>query len=141
MGIISPCPPDGFAIICHRLLPIASQMLPRGAPMKLTQSTIAKLTLSGGKADEIFFDDELPRFGVRVAEGGSRKYIVQYRQGGSARRYTIGPTATMTLDEARKRARKVLVAVDDGRNPGVEKETARAASGLIFAAVATDFLG
>ena len=107
--------------------------------MKLTQSSIAKLTSS--KADEIFFDDELPRFGVRLREGGSRKYVVQYRQGGIARRYTIGPTATMTLDEARRRARKVLVAVDDGRNPGAEKETARAASRLIFAAVATDFLG
>jgi integrase len=107
--------------------------------MKLTQSTIAKLTST--KADEIFFDDDLPRFGVRLREGGSRKYVVQYRQGGIARRYTIGPTATMTLDEARKRARKVLVAVDDGRNPGAEKETARAASGLMFAAVAADFLG
>jgi integrase len=107
--------------------------------MKLTQSTIAKLTSS--KADEIFFDDELPRFGVRLREGGSRKFVVQYRQGGIPRRYTIGPTATMTLDEARKRARKVLVSVDEGRNPGVEKETARAASGLIFAAVAADFLG
>jgi integrase len=107
--------------------------------MKLTQSTIAKLTSS--KADEIFFDDELPRFGVRLREGGSRKFVVQYRQGGIPRRYTIGPTATMTLDEARKRARKVLVSVDEGRNPGVEKETARAASGLIFAAVATEFLG
>ena len=109
--------------------------------MKLTVSTIAKLKLSDGKADEIFFDDELPRFGVRLRDGGSRKFIVQYRQGGIARRYTIGPTATMTLGEARKRARKVLVAVDDGRNPAAEKETARAASGLIFAAVAADFLG
>jgi integrase len=107
--------------------------------MKLTQSSIAKLTSS--KADEIFFDDELPRFGVRLRAGGSRKYVVQYRQAGIPRRYTVGPTATMTLDEARKRARKVLVAVDDGRNPGAEKETARAASGLIFAAVAADFVG
>jgi integrase len=106
--------------------------------MKLTQSSVAKLTSS--KADEIFFDDELPRFGVRLREGGSRKYVVQYRQGGLPRRYTIGPTTTLTLDEARKRARKVLVAVDDGRNPGAEKETARAASGLIFAAVTADFL-
>ena len=59
--------------------------------MKLTQSSIAKLKLSVGKADEIFFDDEPPRFGVRLREGGSRKYVVQYRQGGIARRYTIGP--------------------------------------------------
>src|SRR5262245_14269448 len=107
--------------------------------MKLTQSIMAKLTSS--KADEIFFDDELPRFGVRLREGGSRKFIVQYRQGGIPRRYTIGSVATLTLEEARQRARKVLVAVDDGRNPGAEKETARAASRLLFAAVAADFLG
>ena len=107
--------------------------------MKLTQSIIAKLTSS--KADEIFFDDELPRFGVRLREGGSRKFIVQYRQGGIPRRYTIGSVATLTLEEARQRARKVLVAVGDGRNPGAEKETARAASRLLFTAVADDFLG
>jgi integrase len=106
--------------------------------MKLTQTSIARLTSS--KADEIFFDDELPRFGVRLREGGSRKYVVQYRQGGIPRRYTIGPTATMTLEEARKRARKVLVAVDDGRDPAAEKETARAASSLIFATVVRDYL-
>src|SRR5262245_36881621 len=106
--------------------------------MKLTQTGIAKLTSS--KADEIFFDDDLPRFGVRLREGGSRKYVVQYRQGGIARRYTIGSVATLSLEEARKRARKVLVAIDDGRNPVAEKETARAASRLLFAAVATDFL-
>src|SRR5262245_29350522 len=119
MGITCHWPPDGFAIICHRLLPNASQLLPR-VTVKLTQTGIAKLTSS--KADEIFFDDELPRFGVRLREGGSRKYIVQYRQGGVARRYTIAPVATLTLEEARQRARKVLVAVDDGRNPGAEKE-------------------
>src|SRR5262249_17363357 len=51
-----------------------------------------------------------------------------------------GPTATMTLDEARKRARKVLVAVDDGRDPAAEKESKRAAVGLIFLTVARDFL-
>jgi integrase len=107
--------------------------------MKLTQSSIAKLTSS--KADEIFFDDELPRFGVRLREGGSRKYIVHYRQAGIQRRHTIGSVATLTLDEARKRARKILVAVYDGRDPAAEKETKRAASSLIFAAVAADFLG
>ena len=47
----------------------------------------------------------------------------------------------MTLEEARKRARKILVAVDDGRDPAAEKETKRAASGLIFAAVMRDYLG
>jgi hypothetical protein len=108
--------------------------------MRLTQTTIAKLSLTGGKTDEIFFDNDLPGFGVRLREGGSRKYVVHYRQAGIQRRHTIGSTATLTLDEARKRARKILVAVDDGRDPAAEKESRRAASGLIFAAVAGDYL-
>src|SRR5262249_15922993 len=109
--------------------------------MKLTETAIAKMILPPGKSDAIFFDDDMPRFGVRLRDGGSKKYIVQYRQGGAARRYTLGPTATLTLDEARKRARKVLVAIDDGRDPTVEKQSKRAAAGLIFARVARDFLG
>jgi integrase len=108
--------------------------------MKLTQTAISKLSLSGGKTDEIFFDDDLPRFGVRLREGGSRKYVVHYRQAGIQRRHTIGSVATLTLDEARKRARKILVAVDDGRDPAAEKEIKRAASGLIFAAVIREYL-
>jgi integrase len=107
--------------------------------MKLTQTSVAKL-LTGGKTDAIFFDDDLPRFGVRLREGGSRKFIVQYRQGGIKRRHTIGPTATLTLEEARRRARKVLVAVDDGKDPAAEKEAKRAAAGLIFSAVMGDYL-
>jgi integrase len=108
--------------------------------MKLTQSGIAKLALPKTRDDAIFFDDELPRFGVRLREGGSRKYVVQYRQGGIKRRYTIGPATTLTLEEARKRARKVLVAVDDGRDPATEKEVKRAAAALIFAGVMQDYL-
>jgi integrase len=106
--------------------------------MKLTQTSIAKLTTN--KADEIFFDDELPRFGFRLRGGGSRKYVVDYRLAGIQRRYTIGSTATLTLEEARKRARKILVAVDDGKDPAAEKEAKQAASSLLFAAVARDYL-
>lgn len=75
-----------------------------------------------------------------VCEGGSKKYVVHYRQAGIQRRHTIGSVANLTLVEARKRARKILVAVDDGRDPAADKESRRAASGLIFAAVAHDYL-
>ena len=108
--------------------------------MRLTQTNIAKLTLPHGKSDAIIFDDELPRFGVRLREGGSRKYIIQYRLAGVERRLTIGPTATLTLEEARRRGRKLLVAVDDGHDPQTEKETKRAEAGLIFSSVVTDYL-
>jgi hypothetical protein len=108
--------------------------------MKFTQTSIAKLALSKGKSDEIFFDDDLPGFGLRIRAGGSRKWVVHYRQGGIQRRHTIGPAAVLTVDEARKRARKVLVTVDDGKDPATEKAHKRAAAGLIFAAVVRDYL-
>jgi integrase len=106
--------------------------------MKLTETSVAKLKSS--KADEIFFDDALPRFGVRLREGGSKKFVIDYRQAGVQRRYTIGDTAAMTLEEARQRARKILVAVDDGRDPAAEKEGKRVASSLLFAHVMRDYL-
>jgi integrase len=106
--------------------------------MKLTETAVAKLKSS--KADEIVFDDALPRFGVRLREGGSKKYVIDYRQAGVQRRYTIGSASNMTLEEARQRARKVLTAVDDGGDPAADKAEQRVASGLLFAKVAHEYL-
>jgi integrase len=68
--------------------------------------------------------------------------VFEYRQAGTGiqRRLTIGDATAMTLEEARQRARKAKVAVDDGRDPAAEKETKRAASGLIFSTVMRDYL-
>ena len=76
--------------------------------MRLTQTSLVRIALPAGIDDKIFFDDELPGFGLRVRAGGSRKFVVHYRQGGSQRRHTIGAANVLTLDEARKRARKIL---------------------------------
>ena len=89
--------------------------------MKLTQTAVAKIAMPKDAADKIFFDDELAGFGLRVRAGGSRKFVVHYRQGGIQRRHTIGSAAVLTVDEARARARKVLVAVDDGKDPAADK--------------------
>src|ERR1043166_2569021 len=108
--------------------------------MKLSKTNVNRIALSSGKRDEIFVDDDLPGFGVRVRAGGSRKYVVHYRQGGIQRRYTLGSTSVLTLDEARTKARKLLVAVDDGKDPNAEKVTKRAAAALTFSAVMKDYL-
>ena len=108
--------------------------------MKLTQTKIQRLALDSGKTDQIFFDDELTGFGLRIREGGSRKFVVHYRQGSFQKRHTIGSADVLTLEEARKKARRVLVAVDDGKDPATEKATKRAASALIFSSVAAEYL-
>jgi integrase len=111
-----------------------------GNIMKLTQTALLKLSLPPDKSDAIFFDDELPGLGVRIRAGGSKKFVVDYRQGGLRRRHTLGSAKVLTLEEARRKARKILVAVDDGKDPAAEKAAKRAAAGLIFGAVVDDYL-
>jgi integrase len=119
---------------------VLPRCFPEGILMKLTQTQIAKLELPRGKADAIFFDDEMPSFGLRIRAGGSRKFIVQYRQGGLQRRYTLGPTAVLTLEQARHKARKVLVDVGEGKDPAAERDAQQAAAGLLFASAVDDYL-
>lgn len=106
--------------------------------MKLTQASIAKLP--SDKPDAVYYDDELDGFGVRIRAGGSRNFIVRYRLGGLERRHTVGPVSVLSVEEARKKARKVLVAVDEGRDPTAEKATKRASASLLFSSVAADYL-
>jgi hypothetical protein len=40
--------------------------------MKLTVKATAALKLETGKTEQIIFDDDLPGFGIRLREGGSR---------------------------------------------------------------------
>jgi integrase len=108
--------------------------------MKLTKSIIARLTLPSGVKDRVFFDDDVQRFGLRIREGGSRKWVIHYQQGGIQRRHTIGSAGAMEVEEARQRARKILVAVDDGRDPAAEKTAKHTAAGLIFSKIMDDYL-
>jgi integrase len=84
--------------------------------MKLSEKIVARLNRE--TAAEVVFDDSLPGFGVRVKPSGHKSYIVQYRTiGGRSRRYTLGSVTILSLDAARKRARKLLVQVSDGADP------------------------
>jgi integrase len=72
--------------------------------------------------------------------GGSRKFVIHYRRGGKQHRHTIGNADAMPLDEARKKARKIVVAIDDGKDPAAEKASKRVASALTFSRVMDDYL-
>lgn len=108
--------------------------------MKLTQTSVGKITLPKDESDKIFFDDEISGFGLRVRAGGSRKWVVHYRQGGIQRRHTLGPASVLTVDQARHKARKVLVDVGEGKDPAAAKAEKRASSALIFKSVMEDYL-
>lgn len=96
--------------------------------------------LPKAKKEEILFDSKQPGLALRIRRAGSRKYVVHYRFAGVQRRDTIGSVAILTLDEARKKARRILAAVDDERDPRAEKEEKRAIAALLLGAVADDYL-
>jgi len=94
--------------------------------LKLTKTTVERLDLPKGKAEAIYFDEDLPGFGLRIRAGGKRTYIIQYRVGTKQRRVTLGTTSTLNADVARKQAKIALSKVHLGRDPQHEKGEARA---------------
>ena len=94
--------------------------------MKLTAATVRTLALPAGVTDKIFFDDELPRFGVRMRAGGSRTWIVQYGIGGKERKLPLGPVSALDPSKARALAKDVLARVRLGEDPLALKHEAAA---------------
>ena len=91
----------------------------------------------------IHYDADLKGFGVRVTPGGARAWIVEYRPNGggrgvSTKRMTLGSVATLTIDEARRKAREILASARLGGDPAGDR--ARQRGSLTFADVAERFL-
>jgi len=134
---------------CRSVLPVGFRGF-RGASGAVGRNDLmARLTkrvvdgAAAPKAGDVFlWDDDLRGFGLRVYASGRRIFVVQYRlrggRGGRTRRIVLGEYGKLTPDEARKRAAKVLAAVDDGRDPAAERDEAK--SPLTIAALATLYL-
>jgi integrase len=108
--------------------------------VKLTQRLVDSLTLPVGKIDAVYYDDELPGFGLRLRAGGGRGFVVQYKLGTKHRRMTLGSTAQIRLDAARDRARDILAAVRLGHDPAGDKQEARVRAADTCAAVVQRYL-
>ncbi len=64
-------------------------------------------------------------FGLRVYKSGARSYALRYRAARRLRFYTIGKASILTLDEARERARELLVRIGDGEDPAADRSRSR----------------
>ena len=77
----------------------------------------------------IVWDTELPGFGLRVEPSGKKTFIARYRAGGGRsgklRQATVGRYGTVTADEARITARKILGAAAGGGDPVGERHETR----------------
>ena len=96
--------------------------------MNLTITAVENLKYckSGNRAD-LYFDDKLQGFGVRVYPSGEKAFFIDYRNAsGEKKRFTLGRWGRMTLDEARKLARRKLAGVDEGHDPSIQRREQRA---------------
>jgi integrase len=108
--------------------------------MKLTASTVRAAKLSPGKSEAIFFDDDVPGFGLRLRERGSRSFVYQYKLGAKQRRMSLGIASPLTVAEARKNAATLQARVKLGEDPASDRADARLQAAETFKAVAVRYL-
>jgi len=108
--------------------------------VKLTTTAAKALVLPPGTKDKTFWDDELGGFGLRLREGGSRNWVVQYDLGGKSRRVTLGSTSLLDIGTARAKAKGMLAQVRLGGDPATDKHTRRAQAAETFGALLPRYL-
>jgi integrase len=108
--------------------------------MRLTATTVRTIACASGKTDQVFFDEDLPGFGLRVRATGAKTWMIQYAIAGRTRRVVLGSTAVLDPGKAREAAKGLLAKVRLGHDPAAEKIEARARAAETFAALLPRFL-
>ena len=84
--------------------------------VRLGKRTIDALSVERG--DRVFWDQELPGFGVRVHATGRKTYVAQARiPGGLPKRAVIGRYVEMPTEEARRKAAAIIDRIRRGQDP------------------------
>ena len=108
--------------------------------ISLTQLGVERLRAAG--TEVVYWDKNMPGFGLRVSPKGRKTFLVQYRfrqPHGSLkeRQETLGTLNFLTVAEARERARQSKAKASAGIDPVAEKRTAKEAAEV--ARKATEF--
>ncbi len=78
--------------------------------IKLTERTVTRLKPPTGRVFVDVWDQTLPAFGIQLRATGRRAWIIAVRRPGKSTtsRIKIGDPATMSLADARERARELM---------------------------------
>jgi integrase len=104
--------------------------------VQLTAAAVERFRAAPGVRTE-YFDKLLPGFALRVSgpspsnPAGAKSWVVFYRFGGKLRRDTIGKWPVLELGEAREKARKLLAAVSENRDPHPAAQATYAVEGAV----------
>jgi len=108
--------------------------------VKLTAANIRALKLPPGVADKVFFDEDVPGFGLRMRASGVHSWMIQYAIAGRTRRVVLGLLTAVDPGKARATAKDLLAQARLGHDPAAEKERAKAAAAETFGALLPRFL-
>jgi len=92
--------------------------------MNLTKRRIEALEYDpDGPSQQIEYDDRLKGFGVRLNPGGSKAFVIRYRnEHGQTRYMTLGRFGRMTVQQARSKAMEKFVEIDAGADPAGQRD-------------------
>jgi integrase len=107
--------------------------------VQLTPSFVAKAKALPGVERTVYWDAQMPGFGLVVTAGGHRGFVVQYRAARRSRRLTM--KRVLTLADARKEAHAVLGAVAKGGDPLAERRKTDATAANTLYSIAEEYLG
>ena len=87
----------------------------RDSAFRLTTRNIDALSATG--RDSVFWDRDLPGFGIRVYRTGRKVYIVQARGPAGSRRTVVGDHTKLRPEAARQRAVQMIDRIKRGEEP------------------------
>ncbi len=87
---------------------------------KLTMTAVERLT--PGERDVVLWDSDVPGFHVRCTPGGAKTFALSFRVRGVARKSKIGSFPAMTVEQARKMARRWYADAQDGIDPATKRK-------------------
>ena len=104
----------------------------------LTNRAVAALKV---ERDTVYWDRDLPGFGVRVYPGGGKVYIAQAREPDkTTKRVTVGRHDVLNADQARQRAAFIIARIRAGEDPVPLPLAARLNGGPTVADLAERYL-
>ena len=80
----------------------------------LSKRIVDRLSVDG--KDAVFWDRDLPGFGVRVYPSNAKVYVVQTRAFGRSKRVTLGRHGEVSADQARKEAIRIIARIKAGES-------------------------